>query len=142
MNRYTSKNEAFRSAVGSHMCVACGYTSSNNWFKKPCPICAKENTRQYFKSKIELNRGYELIALQNRGMISALRFQPRYKLVVNDIEVGEYVGDSFYIEAGIKIVEDVKPINFIDDLSKLKINLFKALYQPDHTFKFYRRGSL
>lgn len=85
--------------------------------------------RQYFMSKVELNRGAELIRLQVAGEISRLRFQPSYNLIVEGTKVGQYRADFEYFEDGKTVVEDTKPLKYMDNEAKLKIALFNALYK-------------
>lgn len=61
-----------------------------------------------FDSKKEAARWVELVALQRAGKISGLRRQVRIPIRVNDVIVCRYVADFVYIEAGQRVVEDVK----------------------------------
>lgn len=85
--------------------------------------------RQYFMSNVELNRGAELIRLQVAGKIQRLKFQPAYDLIIEGTKVGQYRADFEYFEDGRTIVEDTKPLKYMDDVAKLKISMFNALYK-------------
>lgn len=100
------------------------------WGKDPCPSCGGIGSRVYMKSAVELNRGAELILMLKAGHISRLRFQPRYDLTVNGIKICTYVSDFEYYQDGKLVVEDVKPLRFMDGEAKLKIALFNALNSP------------
>lgn len=76
----------------------------------------------------EFKRGMNLLLMQSSGLISGLKFQPRYDLVVNGQKVGVYVADAEYFEGGQKIIEDTKPPDFIDKYAALKIKIFEAIY--------------
>jgi hypothetical protein len=62
--------------------------------------------------------------------------------MVNGKHITHYVADSFYVMDGVKVVEDVKPKNFIDDLSKIKIELFKSIYEPEYEFRFCKKEGI
>lgn len=128
--KFYSKRDAQGRAKAVHMCVACMHKQEKTWENNPCPACGESGTRQYFMSKIEQNRGAELILMQKQGIISHLRFQPRYKLEVNGHKIGAYVADSEYRRDGKTVVEDVKPFKFMDDVARIKIALFNAIYGP------------
>lgn len=119
----------FEAAKKYHLCKSCRHLQHVNWKKEPCPSCKRVGTRQYFMSKKEMERGASLLLLHERGLIRALRFQPRYDLVVNNREIGTYVADAEYInQNGQTIYEDTKPENYISDLAGVKIRLFEALF--------------
>lgn len=61
-----------------------------------------------FDSKKEAARWIALVAMQRSGTISGLRRQVRIPIRVNDVIVCRYVADFVYVEAGQRIVEDVK----------------------------------
>jgi len=108
-----------------HFCLDCRYHQSEKYVS--CPSCGSKN-RQYFPSDTELKRGASLMLQRDMGEITGLRFQPRYKLEVNGKEIAEYRADAEYYRGGMKIIEDSKPPNYMDDLAKIKIRLFEALY--------------
>lgn len=92
-----------------------------------------------FDSKREASRYIELKLLQQAGIISNLKLQPRYQLQPkfkdrdgNTIRAIYYQADFEYYEDGQLIVEDTKGFETKD--FKLKKKLF--LYQfPKHTFR-------
>lgn len=128
-NKFQSKQDGYRAAKRAHLCTACLYQQPEIW-RGPCPKCgAAQAMRQYFMSKVELNRGAELIRLQVAGEISRLRFQPSYNLIVEGTKVGQYRADFEYFEDGKTVVEDTKPLKYMDNEAKLKIALFNALYK-------------
>lgn len=61
-----------------------------------------------FDSTKERARYSELRLLEQAGVISKLRLQPRLPCVVNGVKVCDYVGDFAYIEDGCTVIEDVK----------------------------------
>ncbi len=61
-----------------------------------------------FASKKEAKRYGELLILQKMGLISELRTQVWFKLIVNGVKVCIYVADMTYTENGKEVVEDVK----------------------------------
>lgn len=61
-----------------------------------------------------------------RGVISGLRRQVSFRLVVNGVKVCRYVADFVYIRGGVRVVEDVK--GFRDRVYKLKARLMLACY--------------
>ena len=100
--------------------------------------------RQFFSSQIEMMRGCELIRMQHLGQISELKFQPRFPLIPDIFtkKMVVYVGDSFYVENGKRIIEDVKPAGkFVDKLAEVKMSLFHSLFVvPGHyELRIHRR---
>lgn len=61
-----------------------------------------------FDSKKEAARWALLVAMQRAGKIGGLRRQVRFPIRVNDVIVCRYVADFVYVEAGQRVVEDVK----------------------------------
>lgn len=61
-----------------------------------------------FDSKREAFIYHEFKMMERAGMIRKLRRQPKYSLVVNDIEVATYKPDFDYYEKGALHVVDVK----------------------------------
>jgi hypothetical protein len=61
-----------------------------------------------FDSKKEAARYSELRLLEISNHISGLECQPKIPLMVNGQQLGHYIGDFRYLEAGEVIVEDVK----------------------------------
>jgi len=126
---WQSKLDGIQSAKTAHFCTSCMYQQKETWGKDPCPRCKTVGSRVYMKSEVELQRGAELIISQRAGQITNLRFQPRYDLIVNSDKICTYVGDFEYRENGKIILEDVKPLKFMDGEAKLKIAMFNALYK-------------
>ncbi len=79
-----------------------------------------------FHSQGEAMRYGELKLAERSGTISDLRLQPKFKLVVKDVKVGDYVADFQYIERGNVIVEDYKGVR--TPVYKLKKKLMQAIY--------------
>ena len=62
-----------------------------------------------FGSKAEARRYQELKLMQAAGEIARLECHPRWRLVVNGVEVGSYIADFVYwTPDGRRVVEDVK----------------------------------
>lgn len=61
-----------------------------------------------FHSKKEAARYCELKMLQSAGLISDLVLQPKIPLMVNGVQIGNYIGDFSYQKDGETILEDVK----------------------------------
>jgi hypothetical protein len=76
-----------------------------------------------FDSKKEAARYSELRLFEISNHISDLECQPKIPLIVNGQQLGHYIGDFRYLEAGEVIVEDVKSkatiTNILDENSKL-----------------------
>lgn len=129
-NPFKSKKEAMERAIRTHLCTACTNQTRETW--KTCPKCgAPEANRQYMASKVETNRACELILQQRLGQISDLQLQPRFALIVEGVKIATYIADFTYTLDGKKVVEDTKPLKFIDKYAKLKIDLFNSLYAKD-----------
>ena len=128
-SNWKSKLDGIQSAKRAHFCTSCMYQQPETWGKSPCPRCETVGSRVYMKSEAELKRAAELIIMQRAGQISGLRLQPRYDLTVEGVKICTYVSDFEYREAGKVIVEDVKPLKFMDGEAKLKIALFDALHK-------------
>ncbi len=81
-----------------------------------------------FHSKKEANRYQELLVLQKIGVISELKLQQRYPLLVNDVLVCTYVADFEYLDHEKKklIVEDVKGVK--TNVYVIKRKLFYATH--------------
>ena len=81
-----------------------------------------------FPSLAEGRRYEELKLLQYGGAIEGLELQPKFPLVVNGVNIGEYRADFTYkdCETGGQIVEDVKGV--ATPVYKLKAKLVQALY--------------
>lgn len=120
-----NRQEGFARSKKCHFCLDCRHRQAKTY--KECPICGSDK-RQYFMSERERKRGEVLLNMRDGGIISDLKFQPRYNLIVNGEKICAYVGDAEYVLDGVTIHEDTKPNNWIDPMSKLKIKLFEALY--------------
>lgn len=82
-----------------------------------------------FDSKKEARRWLELLELQAAGRIVGLRRQVRIPLRVNGVVVCRYVADAVYVEAGRRVIEDVKsPITRMNPVYRLKRKLLAAVY--------------
>ena len=126
-HRFKHKTDGYKIAGKSWMCTSCR-TIYHQKGVKECKECGHRDI-QYFMSEKERNRASELILLEQSGRISQLKFQPRYDLKVDGIKVTTYVADASYVIDGKQVVEDTKPPNkFLDPVSKIKINLFNAIY--------------
>lgn len=79
-----------------------------------------------FASKREARRYGELRLLERAGTIKALGLQPRFHIVLNGIEICEYVADFVYEEGGKRIVEDAK--GFRTPVYRLKKKLAEAQF--------------
>jgi hypothetical protein len=76
----------------------------------PTTVELSGHGRKSFHSKREAMRAQELSLMEARGVISGLRFQPRYKIEVNGIKICTYIADFEYVDGGQTIVEDVKGV--------------------------------
>jgi hypothetical protein len=142
-NKFASQLGGKRSAKKTHMCMAgdCRHMQEATWGDEPCPNCKRVGTRQYFMSSAEQRRAAELLLMLNLGQITNLRCQPRYELHVEGEKICTYVGDFEYRIDGKVIVEDVKPLKYIDDGAKLKIALFNALHRKlGMTVTIHKKG--
>lgn len=84
-----------------------------------------------FDSKLEARRWLELRDMQRRGLISGLRRQVEYPLVINGIDCGSYYADFVYFTAaGDRRVEDVKAKSGVTmtQVYKLKKRLVFAIH--------------
>lgn len=82
-----------------------------------------------FDSKKEAKRYVELKLLVKSGVISELKLQPRFDLIINDCKCGFYKADFEYIENGKTVIEDVKGMK--TPVYNLKKKLIKAIYNID-----------
>lgn len=138
---WKSKLDGIQKAKKAHFCTSCMYQQPETWGKDPCPKCKAEGSRVYMKSAVELARAAELIIMLRAQQITGLRFQPRYDLTINGEKICVYVGDFEYRIGNRIIVEDVKPLNFMDGEAKLKIAMFNALYRSlGMTVTLHKKG--
>jgi len=86
-----------------------------------------------FASKAEATRYAELSLMQKAGVIFDLQVQPRFPLLVDGHNVGQYIADFRYRDAstGMSRVEDVKSPSTRTAVYRLKLKLVKALYGVD-----------
>lgn len=122
---FKSTQDGMDRAKKYHACLDCRH--SQTIIYKLCPQCGSKN-RQYFMSKAEFHRGMMLLTLSTAGTIEKLRFQVPFELNVNGRKIAKYIADADYYQDGEYIVEDTKPIDFMDAYAKLKISLFEAIY--------------
>lgn len=81
-----------------------------------------------FDSVKESRRWSELCLLQRAGQISDLSRQVRLPLTVNGKLVCTFIPDFTYVEAGEKVIEDVKsPITRKHPVYRIKVKLLEAL---------------
>jgi hypothetical protein len=69
---------------------------------------AKEVDGHWFPSTREADRYLELRLLERGGEIQELRLQVRFPLLVGEIQIGSWLADFTYREAGRLVVEDAK----------------------------------
>lgn len=80
-------------------------------------------------SKREASRWVHLQTMQRAGLISSLERQVRFQLVVNGHKVCAYVADFVYVEAGARVVEDVKSeITRKRPEYRIKVKLMRAVH--------------
>ena len=85
-----------------------------------------------FDSKLESRRYIELKRMEEGAVISVLKLQVPFALVVNGMLICKYVADFTYIDsAGRFVVEDAKGMRTRDYLLKKK--LMKAVHDIDIT---------
>lgn len=82
-----------------------------------------------FDSKREAHRYQDLKIMQTHGLITDLKLQVSYPLVVNGVHVATYRSDFEYMEYGQKVVEDTKS-DYTRKLMwyRMKKKLMLALY--------------
>lgn len=79
-----------------------------------------------FASRAEARRDADLTMQQRAGLISQLKRQVRFDLVVNGHKICVYVADWTYVENGRQVVEDKK--GHATRLFKVKWALCQALH--------------
>lgn len=80
----------------------------------------------WFDSKAELKRWFELKILERGGLITGLKRQVAYPIVVNGKDICKYVADFVYHERGKLVCEDVKGVRTA--VYNLKKKLIEACY--------------
>lgn len=77
---------------------------------------------QAFDSKREAHRFGELKMLERSGIITELRCQPKFPLMVNGVKICTYIADFHYIgQDGREVVEDVKGMRTATYILKAKL---------------------
>lgn len=99
---------------------------------EPCPQCRKAEGFHYHMSHREFRRWQELVLAQRAGDIEQLMHQPSFDLKVNGMLVTTYTADAGYLDRRTRkyVVEDTKPENFMDEVAKMKITLWNAVFAP------------
>lgn len=88
-----------------------------------------QGSRCSFQSGLEARRAQELDLMEKAGVISGLKRQPRYQIVVEGTDIGLYVADFTYYdnERKCEVVEECKGV--WTELARWKVRLFEALYK-------------
>ena len=89
-----------------------------------------------FDSKKEAQRYSELRLLEIGHHITKLECQPKIPLMVNGKQVGNYIGDFKYLEAGRWVIEDVKSKATITPVYRLKKKILST-YDPPINIREY-----
>lgn len=86
-----------------------------------------------FASIGEAKRFSDLKLLQHAGEIKELAPHPSFDLIINDIKIGKYTSDYYYIRTkdDQEIVEEYK--GFKTPVYNLRVKVFQALY-PQYLF--------
>ena len=79
-----------------------------------------------FASKAEANRYVELKMLQLAGEIKDLQLQVKFRIVVSNVHICDYIADFCYTERLSEVVEDVKGVRTRE--YRLKAKLMKAIW--------------
>ena len=105
-------------------------------FKKSSKFGAKKTVVDgiTFDSKWESERYGQLKAMERGGIVTDLKLQVKYDIVINDIKICKYIADFVYKEESSdgkirEIVEDAK--GFETPEFKLKKKLMKAVHGID-----------
>ncbi|HXG59179.1 MAG TPA: DUF1064 domain-containing protein [Thermoanaerobaculia bacterium] len=93
------------------------------------PKYGNQKTRSGFDSKREERRYGELLLEEKAGLITKLRRQVEFPLVVNRVLIARYVADFVYERDGREVVEDAKGVRTRDFVMKKK--LMRAIYEID-----------
>ena len=91
-----------------------------------------------FDSITECEHYANLKLLLRDGVISELKMQTRFDLIVNEIHIAYYYADFCYLKGGVAIVEDVKAwvkskktgkmLPRLDRETGMKLKLMRAIY--------------
>lgn len=130
--RFTSRQDALSRAKSGYACMACHCTYPGKRLVG-CPRCGEDDQRQ-LGSKAELTRFQELSFQVSEGRFYELDCQVTFPLWCDGEKVGSYRCDFIYRRAdrgGAFVVEDVKPIKYMEPIAKLKIALFDAYYSKN-----------
>lgn len=124
-NRFDGMNKAKR-IWACQNCRVAVYVKPNG---RPCDICGC-TAYHYFASKIEHKRFCELCLLLDYKQIRDLEVQVPFPVDINGELITTYKADAVYIDCktGKKIIEDVKPKFYRDELYKLKKKMVEAHY--------------
>ncbi len=79
-----------------------------------------------FDSQKEALRYQELFLLEKGGVISGLKIQVKFPIVVNGCKICTWIADFVYYENGEMITEDAK--GYKNRVYKLKKKLVEAVY--------------
>ena len=95
---------------------------------------AVETEHGRFDSKLEYQRFLELQLMERAGLITDLRRQIKYPLVLGDTLVCTYIADFVYLEKGLEVVEDSKGFRTREYLMK------KSLMKKIHDIEIFETG--
>ncbi len=128
-----SGKDAGQRAVRVYVCRGC---EAHHKGEKPaqCPDCGRMDF-DVFASVGEAQMWAGLRMRERRGQISGLKRQTRYRLYAyglggKPVEFGVYTDDASYIEDGIRVILDHKPLAGMDPLAALKIECMAAMGTP------------
>lgn len=82
--------------------------SASKFGNCPTTLLVPGHGQMSFHSGKEARRAAELGALEKAKLISDLKFQPQFNLVVNGIHICKYIADFEYYDQNGRTVEDVK----------------------------------
>lgn len=130
-NRFQSRTDGMNRRSHRWVCLQCRTQHEKKPENEHCTQC-KGTMLHYFPSKAEAMRFAELNLFQNNGLISELKLQPKYPIIINGVKVCEYRGDFLYLnKEGKEILEDVKGTHnesALDPVFKLKRKMVMAAY--------------
>ncbi len=115
--------------IGKGMCKAClaKVGPRQKWCDRHRPMKYKNRPTAGRQSKREANREAQLTLMLREGLISDLRMQVPYPLVVEGVKIGVFIADFVYEENGIIVVEDAKGRR--TKVYNIKKKLMLALYK-------------
>jgi hypothetical protein len=88
-------------------------------------VVLDEQGRVLYRSRKEMHRHQDLLRLEMLGVVTGLRREVPYALVVNGKKVATYRADFVYRVDGRKIVEDAKGVR--TEAYRLKARLWEAV---------------